>query len=145
MTKHISILIATALITAASGIAQQTTPKLKSVPIQPTSAVSGQQMYSTYCAACHGADGTGGGPAAPALKAHPKDLSTLSLMNDGVFPANHVATVLKFGSANPAHGSVDMPIWGDLLRTLNPSGQGGRAEAQQRISNLTDYIKQIQR
>ena len=66
-------------LTATShGIAQQATPKIKNVPVQQTSAASGQQMFTTYCAACHGADGRGDGPAAKAMKIPPLDLTTLS-------------------------------------------------------------------
>ena len=51
--------VAGLLATAAFGIAQ-TGPVVKQVPVSPTSAASGKQMYTTYCAVCHGADGKGG-------------------------------------------------------------------------------------
>src|SRR6202012_2782557 len=58
MPKYLSVILVAALSsTALCGIAQQTAPKIKNVPIQPTSAVSGEQMYATYCAVCHGTDG----------------------------------------------------------------------------------------
>src|ERR1019366_10393602 len=102
-------------------------------PIQQTSAASGQQMYVTYCAVCHGADGRGNGPAARALKAPPADLTTLSQRNGGVFPENHVNSVLQFGSENPAHGSADMPIWGDLMLTLHAGSSNPDGQVRQRI------------
>jgi mono/diheme cytochrome c family protein len=146
MPKYLSVVLAAALFTTAScGIAQQTTPKIKNVPIQPTSAVSGQEMYSTYCAVCHGADGRGNGPAASALKLPPNDLTVLSVMNGGKFPANHVITVLKFGVDTPAHGAPDMPVWGDLMQSLHKDSQHGSMLVDQRIKNLTDYLKQMQR
>ena len=146
MPKYLSVVLAAALFTTAPcGIAQQTTPKIKNVPIQPTSAVSGQEMYSTYCAVCHGADGRGKGPAASALTLPPNDLTVLSVMNGGKFPANHVVTVLKFGVETPAHGTPDMPIWGDLLLTLHGGSLNPDVLVHQRITNLTDYLKKIQR
>ena len=146
MSKYVSVLLAAALSSAALlGIAQQTaTPKIKNVPIQQTSPTSGEQMYASYCAVCHGRDGSGNGPAAPALKMAPTDLRTLSQNNGGTFPSDHVAAVLQFGVSNPAHGTPDMPIWGDLMRTLNHNPQQGSMEVKQRISNLTDYLKTLQ-
>jgi mono/diheme cytochrome c family protein len=146
MTKYASVLLVAALSsTALLGITQQTaTPKIKSVPIQRTPASSGQQMYSTYCAVCHGVDGKGNGPAAPALKATPTDLSLLSARNGGVFPALHVAAVLQFGVMTPAHGTAEMPIWGGLMFSLEPDTQKSEGQVQQRINNLTNYVKTLQ-
>jgi len=146
MPKVLSVILAAAFSsTALCGIAQQTTPKIKEVPIQPTSAVSGQQMYATYCAVCHGADARGNGPAAPALKSPPKDLTVLSVMNNGVFPADHVKTVLKFGVETPAHGTAEMPIWGNLMLSLHPGSDQSAVVVDQRILNLSNYLKQMQR
>lgn len=140
-----TILVA-ALVSAASlGMAQQTKPEIKNVPLQQTSAASGTQMYVTYCAACHGTKATGDGPAAQALKTRPVDLTLLSQKNNGVFPTNHVMSVLQFGVANPAHGSAEMPIWGDLFLSLNSSSQSAPTLVRQRVFNLTTYIKQIQK
>jgi len=102
-------------------------------------------MYVAYCAVCHGVDGSGAGPATPALKALPTDLTLLSRKNGGVFPWAHVKSVLKFGVETPAHGSPDMPVWGDLMLTLNKTGPSSNVEVQQRIVNLTSYLKQMQR
>jgi mono/diheme cytochrome c family protein len=141
MQKPTLIALLAGLISVASfGATQQTTPKIKNVPIQQTSAVSGPEMYTTYCAVCHGATGIGNGPAASALKTQPVNLTLLSKKNGGQFPTNHVNTVLTSGVANPAHGSAEMPIWGDLMMTLHRNP----AEVHLRIVNLTNYIKQIQ-
>jgi mono/diheme cytochrome c family protein len=122
-----------------------TTPNIKLVPIKPTSPVSGQQMYATYCAVCHGADGRGNGPAATALKTDPTDLTVLSRTHGGVFPSDHVQAVLKFGVETPAHGSADMPIWGNLMVTLDGNNPHSAMEVHQRIVNLTSYLKQMQK
>jgi len=101
-------------------------------------------MYATYCAVCHGTKGIGNGPAAPAMKVPPTDLTTLSQKNGGSFPAAHVRTVLQFGVQATAHGSSQMPVWGDLMGTLHPSGDNVTV-VHQRITNLTNYLKQIQK
>lgn len=131
--------------TALFGMAQQPAPKIKTVPIHQTSPASGQQMYVTYCASCHGSSGTGNGPAAQALKSPPPDLTTLSKNNGGVFPSDRVGSVLRLGVAAPAHGSADMPIWGDLLPSLNSGSKNSSTEVQQRILNLTNYLKKMQK
>jgi mono/diheme cytochrome c family protein len=146
MPKQLIALVLVGILSATShGIAQQATPKVKNVPVQQTSAASGQQMYTTYCAACHGADGRGNGPAAPAMKVPPVDLTALSKRNGGAFPSAHVSAVLQFGVENPAHGSADMPVWGDLMQTLHSGSRDSSAAVHQRISNLVDYLKQIQK
>jgi mono/diheme cytochrome c family protein len=143
MPKRIFILfIAGVLTPAIFGNAQQHNfLQVKQVPVQPTSPTSGKQMFTQYCAACHGVDGKGNGPAATALKQKPVDLTLLSKDNGGKYPEDHVVSVLRFGSEMPAHGSKDMPIWGPVLRSLN---HGSEIEEQQRISNITRYLKTIQ-
>ena len=146
MSKFHSIALLAGVTSAALfAVAQQAVPKVSPVPIQQTSAVSGQQMYTTYCASCHGAKGTGNGPAASALKIPPTDLTVLSQKNGGVFPGNHVASVLQFGVENSAHGSPDMPIWGNLMLSLHKGSAHPEVEVNMRITNLTGYLKQIQR
>ena len=113
---------------------------IKKVQAPHTSPASGQEMYVTYCASCHSKVGIGNGPAAPALKVPPTDLTQLSRQNKGAFPADHVATVIS-GASIPAHGSADMPVWGRVFRRMSA---GHDAEVQQRVSNLTKYIESIQ-
>ncbi|MGA8528413.1 MAG: cytochrome c [Acidobacteriaceae bacterium] len=134
--------VAGLLATAAFGIAQTT--QIKEVPIKPTSAASGKQMYSTYCAVCHGVDGRGNGPAASAMKAQPTDLTTLAKDNGGRFPDSHIVSVLQFGIETSAHGSQDMPVWGPALRSMARGAAAPGAQEQQRIANLSDYLKSLQ-
>src|ERR1700692_3421848 len=70
---------------AAQDQTQNTQKVIKNVPIQSTSPVSGKDMYTAYCAVCHGTDGKGGGPAASALKTPPSDLTLLSKNNGGKY------------------------------------------------------------
>ncbi len=126
----------------ATGTTKQTVVKK---PIQRTSSASGEEMYLSYCAACHGNRGKGDGPAAAALKQPPSDLTMLAKNNNGTFPTSHVVEVLNFGVAAPAHGSKDMPIWRELLKSLHGSDMRMKdAMVQTRIANLTDYIKSLQ-
>ena len=136
--------VAGLLATAAFGIAQQTGPVIKKVPVTPTSPASGKQMYDTYCAVCHGADGKSGGPAAAALKTPPTNLAQLARENGGKFPETHIYTVLQFGMEEPAHGTKDMPIWGPALRSLDRGAPSSRMLEHQRLANLTAYLKTLQ-
>jgi mono/diheme cytochrome c family protein len=114
---------------------------IKKVPARYTSPADGKQMYTAHCAACHGLQGKGDGPAAPALKTTPTDLSQLARKNSGKFPDNHVYSSIRGEVGVPAHGSAEMPVWGNVFRFV--SG-GHEAEVQQRLVNLTAYVKQLQ-
>ncbi|HEU4635862.1 MAG TPA: c-type cytochrome [Edaphobacter sp.] len=117
--------------------------KIKTVPAKPTSAGSGEEMYNSYCASCHGKDGKGDGPAAPALKDPVPDLTTLAQRNGGKFPQQHVAAVIRFGAeAHAAHGSPDMPIWGPIFGGMHQSSAS--PEVQLRINNLSHYLETLQ-
>ncbi len=126
----------------AAGTAQEKV--IKKVPITHTSAASGEEMYTSYCAACHGKAGKGDGPAASALKTPPPDLTVLAKNNNGKFPSDHVAAVLRFGTPTPAHGAKDMPIWGSLFSSLHARTAGSDALVQMRIANVTTYIESLQ-
>jgi mono/diheme cytochrome c family protein len=116
-------------------------PKIQRVPARQTSAASGKAMFNEYCASCHGKDAKGDGPAAPALKRTPPDLTMLARRNGGKFPALHVSEVIRGGEAIPAHGSKEMPVWGPVFSSLS---QGRQAEVQLRLDNLTRYIESLQ-
>jgi mono/diheme cytochrome c family protein len=130
------------LATLAIALTAQAQEKtIKHVPAKPTSAASGQDMYVSYCAVCHGKDGKGGGPAADALKVPPTDLTMLTKKNKGQYPSLHVATVIRGEGDLPAHGNKDMPVWGPLFMQM---AQGHEAQVQQRIVNLDHYIETLQ-
>jgi mono/diheme cytochrome c family protein len=81
----------------------------------PSDAPPGQRLYAEHCAICHGTDGRGNGPAAPAL--HPR-------------PRNFTAGVFKYksipGARAPTRSDMRriiargmpgtaMPAWHDIL------------------------------
>ena len=102
---------------------------------------SGKTMFKQYCAACHGADAKGRGPATASLSTRPSDLTVLTKNHDGKFPFEYVAGVLRFGPGSSAHGSSEMPTWGPIFQYLDNNDQ---AAVRQRIKNLCDYLESIQ-
>ncbi|MGO9123645.1 MAG: c-type cytochrome [Terriglobales bacterium] len=119
----------------------QTQKTIKHVPVKMTSPASGKEMYTAYCAVCHGTDAKGGGPAASALKTPPTDLTVLSKNNGGKYPAMKVTATIRGESNLPAHGSKDMPVWGPLFWSMS---HGHESEVQQRVANLASYIESLQ-
>jgi len=115
--------------------------EIKHVPAKPISPASGQEMYTAYCAVCHGKDGRGGGPAAEALKVPPSDLTTLAKKNGGKYPSDHVTSAIQGDLHEPAHGSKEMPVWGNLFWRMS---QGHTSEVQLRVANLNKYIESLQ-
>ena len=137
MHKFIWILAASAL--AAFTYAEV---KIKTTPVSRTAPNSGVEMYKTYCAVCHGLDGTGNGPAVPALKMAPPDLSKLTANSGGKFPELRVYSTIRGEADIPAHGSKDMPVWGTLFRSLDRTDA---SLVNLRLRNLTAYVQSLQK
>ena len=124
LTTRTSVLIC-ALLLAVSAAAQSNRGISPSSPaddpqksqLPPTYVPSGKTMYKQFCAACHGADGKGRGPATPTLNTRVPDLTTLAKRHDGKFPTDYVTSVLRFGPGFSAHGSSEMPVWARYFST----------------------------
>jgi mono/diheme cytochrome c family protein len=125
----------------SQGNPQSSKTEIKKAPAIYTNPTSGRQMYDAYCGSCHGQGGKGNGPAAPALKNTPTDLTQLAARNGGAYPASHVAEVIKGDMMTPAHGSKEMPVWGPVFLHLE---QQDPAMEQLRVRNLTKYIEGLQ-
>jgi len=125
---------------AAFAVSQQT--QIKHVPVKPTSPASAQEMYTAYCAVCHGKDGKGNGPAAEALRVAPPDLTILARKNANNYPYDRVKSAILGDVRLSAHGSKEMPVWGELFWGMS---QGHSSEVQLRVNNLDNYIESMQR
>ena len=103
--------------------------------------------YVNYCASCHGVDGTGNGPMADQLKGKPTDLSVLAKNNGGEFPYLKVYQTID-GTWNEgkfrAHGSKEMPIWGDVFRR-KATGENTYMQTKGRIMAIIQYIDSLQK
>jgi mono/diheme cytochrome c family protein len=135
MIRQVAVGIVALALSVGTAAAQA---KIEKVPIKPVSAGDAKKMFSSYCAVCHGAEGKGNGPAAASLTKTPADLTRISARNGGTFPAVKVQRYIQGLDEIPAHGTRDMPMWGDLFRSLNPDA------AQIRVAGLTEYLKSLQ-
>jgi mono/diheme cytochrome c family protein len=135
-----SILIAAMLI-FAGGSAGQSKAAASQDQFPPNFVPSGKEMFKQYCAACHGLNAKGHGPARAALKVPAADLTTLTKRHGGEFPYDLVTNVLRFGPGVAAHGSSDMPTWGGIFQYMDNYNQ---AAVQKRIKNLCDYLVSLQ-
>src|SRR5260370_33943944 len=140
MLKRLLFITMAATLALTMGYADQSKGKFI-ILVNKHNPTDGKQMYTSYCAPCHGVDGRGRGPASSALKAQPTDLTGLAKANHGKYPETHVVSVVRFGSELPAHGAADMTVWGAIL------GRMSRVNPQEkdlRTSNLSRYLDTLQ-
>jgi mono/diheme cytochrome c family protein len=112
----------------------------------------GKTEYLRSCAACHGAGGKGDGIVVKALIKPPPDLTKLTEANKGVFPFSRVYDAIDGRIAVIAHGTRDMPVWGDVYtREWNaglPAGLASKEIAESmmrvRILALIEYLSTLQ-
>jgi mono/diheme cytochrome c family protein len=98
-------------------------------------------LFKTYCASCHGAEATGHGPMAGALRHPPPDLTQIAKANGGVFPTARVHRIIA-GREIDSHGDREMPVWGDAFMA---TGAGRpRDGADTRIAAMVRYLEAIQ-
>jgi len=105
-----------------------------------TPAVAGQEVFRANCASCHGLDLKGTGPAGPALKNKPTDLTQLSKRNGGKFPLARVEGAIEGNGFVLAHGSREMPVWGEAFRAVNRD----QSLVKIKVHNLALYIESMQ-
>jgi mono/diheme cytochrome c family protein len=113
---------------------------------QPIEVVSGGELeYRQNCAVCHGAEGRGDGVMRRYLTVQPANLRILARSNGGKFPFWEVYHKIDGQTEVPAHGTRDMPIWGDRFRAQAGSdGKAAITQAAGRILSLTFYLEYIQ-
>lgn len=128
------------------GAAPQVEIKEAPVTWKQVALGDGEQLYVELCAVCHGLDGRGNGPAAPALSAPLPDLTRLALNNDGEFPTKEVQRAIRGEAAIVAHGTSEMPVWGRVFRDVRPDLKISLREgfAELRIFHLTTYVESLQ-
>lgn len=112
-------------------------------PVDPVLAQMGEPYFRSYCATCHGLSGRGDGPTAMALRTPPADLTGIARRRGGVFPSGEIAKKIDGRFELGAHGSREMPVWGDQLYNglVGPERQ---PTIRGTILVILDYLDSIQ-
>ena len=108
-----------------------------------TVAEVGHGYFQQYCSGCHGLEGKGDGALASYLKAPPPDLTTIAKRRGGTFPETEVAEIIDGKRALAAHGTRDMPIWGQRFEAAS-SSQAPLASARGQVLLFVAYLRSIQ-
>ena len=111
----------------------------------------GKAEFLSNCAVCHGHDGAGNGPILDYLKEAPADLTKIADRAGGRFPFQDVYDTIADVDSNRAHGTSEMPVWGNRfnMAVIAVEGEFGSASgsvpsARTRILELVFYLASIQ-
>ena len=132
----------TALVFAATAlvVSAALTAKPQKESAGATQADRGRALYVDYCASCHGASGRGDGPASESFRMRPADLTQLAKQNGGVFVTDRIQRIVD-GRSVKAHGSIEMPVWGDVFKRRHGLDSEG---VKARIEAIVQYLRSIQ-
>jgi mono/diheme cytochrome c family protein len=114
-------------------------------PADPVLADLGAAVFLRRCAVCHGEDGRGNGPAAGALRTPPADLTRIAARRGGAFPEGEIARYIDGRFAVQAHGTREMPIWGERLGERIPEAGVSEEVVRGQLTVLVEYLESIQR
>lgn len=111
----------------------------------------GQREYMNSCAQCHGASGAGDGVMVGFLSSRAPALTQLQKDNGGVFPVAKLYDIIKGSTTVGAHGTSDMPAWGERYNAKAPAMLGEmysvadqEAFVRGRILALIEHISTLQ-
>ena len=103
--------------------------------------VEGAKIFQYHCAACHGTDGRGHGPASASLKHPVPDLTRISQRNGGRFPYQRVRAIIEGKEPGmTAHGDGEMPVWGPVFHEIEADQDWGEV----RLDAITKHMESIQ-
>jgi len=117
-------------------------PQAASSPDEPSSEESGDYLYRTYCASCHGTAAKGDGPLAASLRVRPADLTRFAKKNAGKFDPEKVGKAIDGREDVKGHGSSDMPVWGDAFKRASEGYSEKLVKA--RVDALAGYLERLQ-
>jgi mono/diheme cytochrome c family protein len=94
---------------------------------------TGEALYRRHCASCHGVSGRGDGPAARSLATPPTDLTRLRMS------VQDLMQVIDGRTAVQAHGSSEMPVWGEVFEQVHLDSDHAKRIALLEVQALADY------
>jgi mono/diheme cytochrome c family protein len=103
----------------------------------------GHSYFLHYCASCHGTNGDGRGPAARALKVQPPDLRRLTERYGAPLPTARLMQFIYGPGMLAAHGSREMPVWGNQFAEVWTAHQSGQ-NLRSRVREIILYLDSIQ-
>jgi mono/diheme cytochrome c family protein len=106
---------------------------------------AGRTLYVRYCASCHGRDGRGDGPVAPALGQKPTDLTQIAATPGGEFPFVAVCDAIDGTRTVRSHGVSEMPIWGEVFQSDPASPLEQQILASGKVMAIARYVRTLQR
>ncbi len=128
-------------------------------PADDPGVTQGQQLFTQYCASCHGPTGKGDGPKAAATTPKASDLTQIAKGNEGTFPFYETMLIIEGRTPDAqnqdtslpglpkAHGSAGMPAWGEVFSRQELS-KGTALDLQLqttgKIMMITEYLQSIQ-
>jgi mono/diheme cytochrome c family protein len=108
-------------------------------------AAGGKARFERYCSSCHGTDAKGDGPLADLLTKKPANLTQLAKNNGGKFPGIKVMHQIDGRDTVRAHGTSDMPVWGQNFKSMGTtSSQTGESAVRGTAQEIVSYLQTIQ-
>src|SRR5690349_15691836 len=104
----------------------------------------GRALYLRYCGSCHGEKADGRGPVAKSLKSQPTDLSRLGEKYGMPLPHGQIARFADGRVGVGAHGTSEMPVWGERFSDIYVTRGSRQGDLPHRIDKIIDYLNSIQ-
>jgi hypothetical protein len=107
-------------------------------------AAEGRALYLRYCASCHGVKADGRGPVSKSLKDQPADLRRLGDKYGMPLPHGQIARFADGRAEVAAHGTREMPVWGERFSDIYGAKGSRQGDLPHRIDKIIDYLNSIQ-
>lgn len=130
-------------VAAGAGALAMASAIVHAQPAEPPGP--GQQAFLQYCASCHGPLGDGQGPLAEELRAAPADLTRLRERFGSPLQTQRLLERIDGRRMARAHGSRDMPVWGQKLARNVSRGPGTEAQTRGTLLIIIDWLESIQK
>ncbi|WP_425049697.1 c-type cytochrome [Psychromarinibacter sp. S121] len=107
---------------------------------------TGEALFQSYCAGCHGVDATGEGPLAPLLTVPVSDLTTLAARSGGEFPLIRVVELIDGRQLLQGHGGP-MPVFGPMLgggSAVLDGPEGSVVQTRGDVVRIAEYLMSLQ-
>ena len=105
---------------------------------------AGKAVFDQYCASCHGLAADGRGPVAEEMKIIPPDLRKLGQKYGTPLPKQKLRDIVDGREMVRAHGTSDMPVWGEQLVHNVPPTANAEFFKRGTIIVIVDYLDTLQ-